>query len=149
MVRSYVPKGERRGTVQVTVPAEEEYVGVVRMVVGGAASTVGLADEDVADLKLAVSEACTNAVHAYDVLPSHPHRTVEVNLSLWEGVVEVDIRDRGSGTKSRLPTSMPRTEGEEGGFGLTLIGCLMDVVELIDDTDSSTRLRFLKRSAAA
>ena len=120
------------------------------MVVGGAAASVGLHEEDIADLKVAVSEACTNAVlHAYDPGMLHPDRTVEVSLSLWDGAVEVDVRDQGAGVAPDTATLNPKTDPDEGGFGLTLIGCLMDAVELVDDETAGTRLRFLKRRADA
>lgn len=150
MTHGFTPITERHGRVQVVVPAEEEFVGVVRIVAGSAAASVGMSGEDVADLKVAVSEACTNAVrHAYEPGELHPDRTVEVSLGLWDGVVEVDVCDRGGGVQGHMPSRSPRLDRQEGGFGLTLIGCLMDSVELIDDCESGTRLKFLKRRAVA
>lgn len=148
MTHSIVPTTQERGRVCVTVPAEEEFVGVVRMVVASAAATVGLGEEDIADLKVAVSEACTNAVlHAYDPTEAHPERTVEINMSLWDGLVEIDVCDKGGGVRSQMPPCNPKLDSEEGGFGLTLIGSLMDSLELIGDTEIGTRLKFFKRKS--
>ncbi|MCG4775201.1 ATP-binding protein, partial [Lawsonibacter sp. DFI.5.51] len=50
-----------------TFPAKPEYVGVVRLVVSGIANRMGYTYDEIEDIKIAVSEACGNAVqHAYD-----------------------------------------------------------------------------------
>lgn len=131
--------------VSVRVPAREEFVSVIRMVVTGLAGTAGLGDEDVADLKVAVSEACTNAIrHAYD--PDHvgAERTIEVNVDQWDGGVQIDVCDKGGGVAVREASNAPKLDGDEGGFGLILIGSLMDTFELSGNGVSGTRLKFSK-----
>ncbi len=49
-------------TVQISVPARPEFVGVVRHALGALARMRDLPDTSVDDLKLAVSEAVTNAI---------------------------------------------------------------------------------------
>lgn len=135
-------------TVSVMVPAEQKFVGVVRLVVGSAAASAGLGEEEIADLKVAVSEACTNAVlHAYDSPSSQAERTIEIQLLLGDGVIEVGVSDKGDGVKLR--PHCRELNFEEGGFGLTLIGCLMDSVELTEYPGEGTRLKFVKRRLAA
>lgn len=52
--------------VYLTIPAKPDYVGIARLAVSGIANRMGFSYDDIEDLKLAVSEACTNAVdHAY------------------------------------------------------------------------------------
>ena len=49
-----------------TLPARAENVAVVRHAFGGLADVVDVADQTLSDIKLAVTEACTNVVvHAY------------------------------------------------------------------------------------
>lgn len=43
-----------------TVPGKPEYVGVVRLAISSAANTAGFDLEDIEDIKIAVSEVCTN-----------------------------------------------------------------------------------------
>ncbi|HEX6923454.1 MAG TPA: ATP-binding protein, partial [Bacillales bacterium] len=51
---------------EMTVPAQPEYVGVVRLTASGVANRAGFTYDEIEDIKVAVSEACTNAVnHAY------------------------------------------------------------------------------------
>jgi len=56
-------------------------------------------------------------------------------------------RCRGGGLAA--DASAATIDYEEGGFGLTLIGCLMDSLELLGDAESGTRLKFVKRGATA
>ncbi len=52
--------------VELEIPARAEFVALARLVVSAiAASDSTLADERIDDLKLAVSEACTNAIEAH------------------------------------------------------------------------------------
>ena len=52
--------------VRLTFPAKAEYLLLARLALSGLARELPLDDELVADLKLAVTEACGNAVrHAY------------------------------------------------------------------------------------
>ncbi len=146
MIEASPPETERLGRLQITVPADDEYVRVVRMVVGSGASIAGMGDEEIADLKVAVSEACTNAVlHAYSLTDDHSRRTIEVAIDLWDGFIEVDVSDRGGGVRRQDVKPGPGLETEEGGFGLYLIGSLMDKVEIVGDQSQGTRLRFSKR----
>lgn len=52
--------------IEMKVPAQPEYVGIIRLTLSGVASRMGYTYDEIEDLKIAVSEACTNAVqHAY------------------------------------------------------------------------------------
>ena len=52
--------------VEIRVPAKPQYVGVARLTISGLASRIGCTYDDIEDLKIASSEAITNAVqHAY------------------------------------------------------------------------------------
>ena len=52
--------------VELSIPSISEYVGVARLAVAGVASRLKFTHEEIEDIKIAVSEACTNAVqYAY------------------------------------------------------------------------------------
>src|SRR5437016_1779354 len=56
-------------TVELEIPARPEFVALARLVVSAMASTdATLSDDQVDDLKIAVSEACTNAIEAHDAI---------------------------------------------------------------------------------
>ncbi len=65
---------QRALVLELDVPSSPEFIAIVRLVVASAASSRrALADERIDDLKLAVSEACTNAIEANrSVSPTAP-----------------------------------------------------------------------------
>ena len=52
--------------IEIAIPPRSVYVGVVRLAVASLARQVGLDEDKVDDLRIAVSEACTNAVLAHE-----------------------------------------------------------------------------------
>ena len=52
--------------VEIAIPPRSVYVAVVRLAVASLARTAGLDEDRVDDLRIAVSEACTNAVLAHE-----------------------------------------------------------------------------------
>ncbi len=59
--------------VRLTLPARPEGVAVVRQALAGMADALAFDAAVVADMKMAISEACTNVVvHAYEEERRHP-----------------------------------------------------------------------------
>src|SRR3954468_23022347 len=86
--------------VKLTLPARPENVSVIRHVLGAFAEALRLPDELVEDLRLAVTEACTNVVrHAY---PPELPGPVEILIRPSAAHVDVVVADygRGIGTSS-------------------------------------------------
>jgi anti-sigma regulatory factor (Ser/Thr protein kinase) len=110
-----------RSDVTLKLPARPENVAVVRHVLGAFAHALGLSVELVEDLRLAITEACTNVVrHAYaDEDPG----TVEISIQPQEELVYVTVADRGRGIGTSADASGP-------GLGLPLIAAVADTVDL-------------------
>jgi serine/threonine-protein kinase RsbW len=107
--------------VKLTLPARPENVSVIRHVLGAFAEALRLPDDLVEDLRLAVTEACTNVVrHAYP--PDFPG-PVEITIVPSEDQVSVVVADFGRGIGSSSDTTGP-------GLGLPLIAAIADEVEL-------------------
>jgi serine/threonine-protein kinase RsbW len=105
--------------VTLALPARPENVAVVRQALAGVADALEIGVALVADMKIAVTEACTNAVlHAYD----GGDGPLEISMRAPDGHLTVSVRDRGPGFKP-LPA-----EPDEAplGFGLALIASLAD-----------------------
>ncbi|MFB4168136.1 anti-sigma B factor RsbW [Virgibacillus sp. JSM 102003] len=122
--------------IEMKVPAKAEYVGVVRLSMSGIASRMGFNYEDIEDLKVAVSEAITNAVdHAYT---DDDSGEVTVGYGVYENRLEVMVADHGGsfnlnqikGGIGPYKNSEPVENLREGGFGLFLIDALMDNVKI-------------------
>ncbi|CQR48261.1 Serine-protein kinase RsbW [Paraliobacillus sp. PM-2] len=130
---------ERFDFVEIKVPAKPEYVGVVRLSVSGVANRMGFSYEDIEDLKVAISEAMTNAAtHAYEDCDDGE---VTIGFGLYANRLEVMVADHGgSFDLSKVKEGIgPYRQSEsvadlrEGGFGLFLINALMDKVEIKND----------------
>lgn len=124
------------------VPARTEYIAIVRLVVSSLATARrNLIDERIDDLKLAVSEACTNAIEAHAMVGTDLPVTVEV----WEAPerVEVRVRDCGPGFDPEgLPAHPPVTDPDrlnfERGLGVPLIRTLSDDSRFDASPDGTT-----------
>jgi serine/threonine-protein kinase RsbW len=119
--------------VRLVLPARPENVAVVRQAVAGVASALGVEDRVVADMKMAVSEACANVViHAYD----RGEGRIEVDLEPGVATLTVVVRDRGHGVRPRLDP-----EGTNLGLGLPLMASLADEFEVRTGDPAGTEVR--------
>jgi serine/threonine-protein kinase RsbW len=120
--------------VLLTMPARPEGVGVVRQALAGMADALDFEASVLADMKMAVTEACTNVVvHAYEVESG----VLEVEMSATEDGLTVVVRDHGSGIQPRPAQSEPPALG----LGLPLIAALSDAFELRGSAGRGTEVR--------
>ncbi len=137
--------------VALEIPARAEFVALARLVVSALAATDSeLADERVDDLKIAVSEACTNAIEAHDAISTSER--VRVRCRTDDRGLEVSIEDQGPGfdptqVNDRMPESNTDRLKVERGLGIPLIRALVDEVD-IDSSDSGTAVRLVMLHAA-
>ena len=116
--------------VVLEIPARLDYLAVVRLVVATAASLdPPLSDSRLEDLRLAVSEACSNAVKAHAKEASPEPVTIRCHVGPESFIVE--ITDHGPGFDpdelSVLPeVTDPERLDHEGGLGIPLIKVLAD-----------------------
>ncbi|HET7653367.1 MAG TPA: ATP-binding protein [Acidimicrobiales bacterium] len=134
--------------VELEIPARAEFVALARLVVSSFASTsFGLEDDRIDDLKIAVSEACTNAIEAHDA--AETDERVLIRCDDNEGHLEVRIEDRGRGfDPETLPEHPPVTDPTrlkfERGLGIPLIRSLVDDLD-ITSSDAGTQVRIVMR----
>lgn len=112
--------------VELRVPPDVLYVGLARLVVTAAARQSGLDDGRIEDLKIAVSEATTNAIRAHQRV--NESRPVELVFGPDHEGFRVTIRDTGPGFEPPPEGARDRDLTEEGGLGVTLIRGLADSV---------------------
>ncbi len=118
--------------LELSLSASPENVAVVRHVLGGIADALALSPDRLADVRLAVSEACANAViHAY---PEGSPGLLDFELSARAETLEIVVRDHGSGM-------MPRTDSPGFGVGLPLIASVADGLELANRDGGGTEVR--------
>jgi serine/threonine-protein kinase RsbW len=126
--------------IEVKMPAKPEYVGVIRLTLSGIASRMGYVYEEIEDLKIAVSEACTNAVHhAYQ---TNDDGEIIVGFGVYSNKLEIMIADNGKSfnfqeVKNKLgpyTNSSAIDQLSEGGLGLYLMETLMDEVYVFNNS---------------
>lgn len=149
-----------------TIPSRPDFLALARLVVGAAASVgPSLADGRIADLRLVVSEVCTNAMEANwrvsaerlgriaearrDLAAARPDTSVvaasapvSVRCTVALHEVTVAITDSGSGFAPRTDPHPPVTDPArldfERGLGLPLIQFLADEVDFASSTSGTT-----------
>jgi serine/threonine-protein kinase RsbW len=128
--------------VRLTFPARPEYITLGRLALTAIAGVRPLSDETLHDLKLALTEACTNSVkHAYG---EDGGGSVDIVYELLADRLAVEVGDAGSGFELRDDGAGANDELEEGGLGLEIIRALTDEVEIAEREGGGSRLRFVK-----
>ena len=130
-------------TVRLTIPAKAEYITLVRLALSGISQSRELSDEALGDLKLAVTEACSNSIrHAYT---DGREGSVEVVYELHPDRLVVEVCDDGPGFSVPEPAVIGEDGLNEGGLGIAIIRELADELELgPGDGGQGSRLRFVK-----
>lgn len=129
-------------SVSLSFPAEAEYVALGRVVLEGLERARKIEAGVVADLKLAVTEACGNVVkHAYDGEAG----LVEVRFEVAEAEVVVEVVDAGRGFDLDSVGS-PESLLAEEGRGLAIIGTVAEDLEVRRGPDGrGACVRFRRR----
>jgi serine/threonine-protein kinase RsbW len=121
--------------LELTLPARPENVAVARHAIGGFADVLDVADQTLADVKLAVTEACTNVVvHAYP----NGEGPITLRATVDAGVLRVVVADEGRGI-------LPRADSPGLGLGLPLIATLAESLELGTGDNEETEVRMTFR----
>jgi serine/threonine-protein kinase RsbW len=120
--------------VEIEIPPRPEYVALVRHVVGAAARMGGLSADLVDNVKLAVSEAATNAVSMSQRASSD--EPVQVTAEIEGDRLLVRVTDRGSHDEALRSLQTGDTDPSsldfsfERGLSLPLIQGLVDEFEI-------------------
>jgi anti-sigma regulatory factor (Ser/Thr protein kinase) len=124
------PVAALESDIRLTLPARPENVAVVRHVLGALAEALDLPPAVTADIRLAVTEACTNVVrHAYGDRAGD----IDVVVRPRGRALEVIVADNGRGMGPSPDTSGP-------GLGLPLMAALADSLEIQGSATPGSRL---------
>jgi anti-sigma regulatory factor (Ser/Thr protein kinase) len=129
--------------VELEIPARPAYLSLVRLVVDAAVGSLapGLVGARLDDLKLAVTEACSNAIEAHQ--SSWSEEPVVIRCQLDDRTVTVEIADQGGGFNpgelAALPAATdPLRLRHESGLGIPLMRTLADELSFLPDPDGTT-----------
>jgi len=131
--------------IRLTIPAKPEYITLSRLALTGIARLrpEPLRQEVLGDLKLALTEACTNSVrHAY----AGGEGTVEILYELHDDKLVIEVVDEGEGFAPPAEPSIALADEElsEGGLGIAIIEALADEFEIRERAQGGSFLRFVK-----
>lgn len=128
--------------VRLTIPAKPEYIALGRLTLAGLSRVRPVPDETLADLKLALTEACTNSVrHAYE--DGKAAGRVEIVYELEADRLAIEVSDEGAGFT--LEEEQKPGELSESGLGIAIIRALADELEIgTGEGNAGSRLRFAK-----
>jgi serine/threonine-protein kinase RsbW len=134
--------GSHGGVVSLVIPARPEYLALGRLALTGLLRTQAIEPDLIADLKLALTEACSNSVrHAYR---DGGHGVVEIRYELEGNRLAVEVADDGDGFDPAL-LHADASEPDEGGLGIAIIRALTDDLEIGPRPGGrGSRLRFTK-----
>jgi len=132
--------------VRLTFPAKAEYLLLARLTLSGLARELPIEEELLADLKLAVTEACGNVVrHAY---PGDEGGDVSLVVTIGDSRLLLTVEDYGAGI--RAPDS-PDDEADElagpleSGMGMPIIRAIVDELAVEQGSDGrGTVVRMVK-----
>lgn len=133
--------------IELNIPCLSEFVGIVRLAVSGIATRMNFSIEEIEDIKIAVSEACTNSVqYAYE--SDLASKRIFITCNIYDNKLEIIIKDEGKGfdvasiegrkTMEIIPDKLGL------GLGITFIKSLMDEAYIDSIIGKGTTVRMIK-----
>ncbi len=124
--------------IAMDLPTSPEYVSVARLTVSAISNIIGFNVEEIEDIKIALSEACANAIR-------HSQRECfHLNFEIGEGRLAIEVTDEGVGCNLKEVAEPVLDDPKESGLGLFIIKSLMDEVEIQSNIGCGTRIHMTK-----
>ena len=121
-----------------------ENVSLSRMLIAATAATLDFTINDLEELKVAVSEAVSNAIiHGYD---NQPDQMVEMSALLYEDRLEIQVKDYGVGIPDIEKAMEPgySRSPERMGLGFAFMSSFMDKLEVVSVPGEGTTVSMTK-----
>ena len=128
-----------RVDVAICLPQEASSVRLIRLAVTNTLSVFGVDDDCIEEIRLALSEACTNVVqHA------EPADEYEVRLEVDDQRCAISVTNRGAGFDADdLRGVMPGPDSPRGR-GVAIMEAVMDQVEFRSEPEAGTVVHLVK-----
>jgi serine/threonine-protein kinase RsbW len=128
-----------RISLALRLPRDRLSVPLIRHLARKALDEVGVIDEHVGDVELAITEACTNVLdHA------GPGDAYDVELTVRPDACDIRVIDIGHGFDAGLLGEAMAEPSAEEGRGISLMHALMDQVRLASEPESGTIVHLVK-----
>lgn len=124
--------------ISMKLTSNPNFVSVIRLTVSGIASKIGFSFDEIEDLKVSISEACTNAIkHSKEDL-------FEINFYIYEDKLSIEVIDDGVGYDEDSVEDPDPLNPKTSGLGLFIVKTLMDEVEVKTCEDCGTVIKMTK-----
>jgi serine/threonine-protein kinase RsbW len=142
-MRTYTQTEPAAEAIDVTIPARAEYISIARLAAAAIAAHQAFTYDEIEDLKIAVSEACTALIAAPNTLRRSP---LSLRFVPEPDALVVLIDTRGTPLALDLSSNGEPTALDERHLGVFLMQCLVDEVDIRHTGDrTSITLRLAKR----
>ncbi len=133
--------------VRLQIPGEMRYVSVARQAVEAVTEQLQLPGDVRMAVKLAVGEACNNAVQ-HAKRDARRDGSVLIACRALPDALEIDVTNQGNGFHPSILAAMPESADLlEHGRGMALMEMMMDSVEYLSENGDTT-VRMRKRRPA-
>jgi anti-sigma regulatory factor (Ser/Thr protein kinase) len=137
--------------ISLVIPCRAEHIGLCRLLAGVVGAREAMQAEDIADLKLVVTEACTCFLWGFDGSAPPTEETgarqspstLRVDFAVQPGSWEVTVSDPEH--RHHILADGRSDPLRPEGLGLTIIRALVDTVEHTDTKTEGSVIRLVKR----
>jgi stage II sporulation protein AB (anti-sigma F factor) len=122
-----------------------ENVGIARVSTAAFAALVDFTLNEIEEIKVAVSEAVSNAViHGYE----YQDGEIEIRMTLYEDKIEYIIIDHGRGIADIALARQPSysSDPERMGLGFAFMESFMDELHIESEVNKGTQVRMVKKT---
>ena len=124
--------------ISMNVSVNPDFVSVIRLTLSGVASRIGFSLDDIEDMKVCVSEACTNAI-------KHSKKDeFQVKFYVYPDRLTIEVLDDGIGYDVDSLASPDLKNPKTSGLGIFIIKTLMDEVEIKSCDKCGTIIKMTK-----
>ena len=130
--------------LSLTFSSISENVGLTRLLIASVGAQLDLPLNDIEELKVAVSEAVSNAIiHGYKNNPNH---IVYLNLDINKDTLKIVVKDEGCGISNVEQAMQPAysTDPERMGLGFVFMQSFMDELQVESTLEVGTIVTMIK-----
>lgn len=126
--------------ITLKLPSKAEYVSIARLAASMLSNSIGFDIESIDDIKVAVGEACNNAV----LHGKCEEEVYEINFEINDDKIQIEVRDNGRGFDEDKYSEPDLNNLKGNGLGIYIMRSLMDEVNIIANSDEGTILKLVK-----
>lgn len=135
----------KKNHLELTFSSLAENVGIARMLIASIGAQLDLSLNDIEELKVAVSEAVSNAIiHGYE---NRSNERVYLNIELDPESLRITVRDEGCGIQDIEQAMQPAfsTDPERMGLGFVFMQSFMDDLQVDSLVNQGTTVTMIKQ----